>query len=229
MNEQKTRIEKPMKILVACEFSGIVRDAFRRKGHDAWSCDLLPCESDPAFHFQRDVTKIIHDDCWDMLIAHPPCTYLANSGVHWLHRQKGRWEKMVEAAAFFRLLLCSGIKRICVENPVMHGYAVKRIGRSYDQTIQPYQFGHSESKRTCLWLKNLLKLKPTNILDKPECGYWDNQCPSGQNKLGPSPDRAKKRSITYQGIAEAMADQWGDLGNTLYLSNRQVEIPFDSI
>ncbi len=200
-----------MKVLVACEFSGIVRDAFRAKGHDAWSCDLESDADNSPWHFQQDVTEIIYDDCWEMLIAHPPCTYLANSGVHWLHKDETRWKKMIEAAVFFRLFLCAPINKICVENPVIHKYAIEHIGEKYAQTIQPYEFGQPESKRTCLWLKNLPKLMPTKILEKPGKGYWDNQTPSGQNKLGPSVDRARIRSTTYQGIADAMADQWGNL------------------
>lgn len=196
-----------MKILVACEFSGIVRDAFAKAGHDAMSCDLLPTES-PGKHYQGDVLDIL-DYGWDLMIAHPPCTYLANSGVSWLHRQEGRWEKMREGALFFKTLLDANIKRIAIENPIMHKYAVEIIGRKQDQTIQPYEYGHPESKRTGLWLKNLPQLRPTNILTKPKRGYWDNQTPSGQNKLGPSPDRWKLRSTFYKGIAEAIAEQWG--------------------
>ncbi len=199
-----------MKILVACESSGNVRSEFRKLGHDAWSCDLMPADDKSEYHFQQDVLEILYDDCWDMLIAHPPCTYLANSGVHCLHKDESRWKKMIEAAIFFRTFLCSGIPKICVENPVMHKYAIEHIGRKQDQTIQPYQFGHPESKRTCLWLENLPLLKPTKTLKKPEIGYWDNQTPSGQNKLGPSVNRAKIRSITYPGIAKAMAIQWGN-------------------
>ena len=198
-----------MKVLVACEFSGVVREAFRAKGHDAWSCDILPAMDNSEFHFQQDVLEILYDDCWDLLIAHPPCTYLCNSGVHCLYKDELRWKKLDEASVFFRTFLCSGIPKICVENPVMHKYAIERIGRKQDQSIQPYQFGHAESKRTCLWLKGLPLLQPTNTLEKPDCGYWNNQTPSGQNKLGPSKNRGLLRSITYQGIADAMAEQWG--------------------
>ena len=196
-------------ILIACEYSGTVRDAFRRMGHDALSCDLIPTES-PGPHAIYDVLRLIENESveWDLMIAHPPCTYLANSGVSWLHKQPERWALLDEGAAFFKALLDAPIHRICIENPVPHKYAVERIGRKHDQTIQPYQFGHAESKRTCLWLKNLPQLKPTNILQKPERGYWDNQTPSGQNKMGPSPDRAKERARFYTGIAEAMAEQW---------------------
>lgn len=203
-----------MRVLVACEFSGRVRDAFRAKGHDAWSCDLLPSMDDSPYHFQQNVLEILYDGCWDLLIAHPPCTYLCNSGVCRLYNSdkshnEDRWAKMIEAAIFFRTFLCSGISKICVENPVMHKYAIEHIGNKQNQTIQPYQFGHSKSKRTCLWLRGLSLLQPTSIIEKPECGYWDNQTPSGQNKLGPSKNRSKLRSITYQGIADAMAEQWG--------------------
>ena len=196
-----------MKILVACEYSGTVRDAFIARGHDAISCDILPTES-PGPHYQGDVADILHDE-WDLMIAHPPCTYLANSGVRWLHTQEGRLEKMIEGAKFFHLLLNAPIDKIAVENPVMHKYAVHIVGRKHNQTFQPYHFGHPESKRTCLWLKNLPELMPTNVLGKPARGYWDNQTPSGQNKLGPSPDRWKLRSTFYPNVAKAMAEQWG--------------------
>lgn len=196
-----------MKVLVACEYSGIVREAFKAMGHDAWSCDLLPTEIEGQ-HIQGDVLEIINQD-WDLMIAHPPCTYLCNSGVHWLNRQEGRWEKMREGALFFKALWDTPISKICIENPVMHKYAREIIGASYWQSIQPYQFGHPESKRTCLWLKNLPFLETTNVLEKPASGKWDNQTASGQNKLAPSPDRWKLRSKTYTGIAAAMASQWG--------------------
>ena len=197
-----------MRVLIACEFSGIVRDAFIAAGHDAMSCDLLPSER-LGPHYTGDVCELILNDEWDMMIAHPPCTYLANSGVSWLGRQDSRREKMIEAALFFKFLLNAEIPKIAVENPVMHGYAVEIIGRKQDQTIQPYEFGHPESKRTGLWLVNLPLLKPTNVLTKPERGYWDNQTPSGQNKIGPSETRWMERSRFYTGWATAMAEQWG--------------------
>jgi hypothetical protein len=134
-----------MKVLIACEFSGIVREAFRKKGHDAWSCDLLPTEI-PGQHIQGDVLKILNDG-WDLMIAHPPCTYLANSGVQHLHKDKNRWQKMEDARTFFMLLLKSEIKKICIENPVPHKYAELPV---YTQIIQPYEHGHEISKRTCL-------------------------------------------------------------------------------
>jgi len=200
-----------MNILIACEFSGIVRDAFIQKGHNAVSCDILPTES-PGPHYQCDIFDVLYRN-WDMIIAFPPCTYLCNSGVRWLYDQPGRWSKMEEAAMFFAHLWNAPAPQIAVENPIMHKYAKERIpdpkGSIHKQTVQPYEFGDAASKRTILWLKNLFPLQPTNILKKPKCGYWPNQTPSGQNKLGPSADRGKRRSITYAGIARAMASQWG--------------------
>jgi site-specific DNA-cytosine methylase len=191
-----------VRVLVACEFSGIVREAFRARGHEACSCDILDSEI-PGHHFKDDVRKILSLYRWDLMIAHPPCTHLAVSGARYFSQ---KLEKQLEALEFVRMLLDAPIPRICLENPV--SIISTRI-RKPDQIIQPWMFGHPEAKATCLWLKNLPKLKPTNILEKPSCGYWDNQTPSGQNKLGPSPDRAKNRARTYQGIADAMADQWG--------------------
>lgn len=167
------------------------------------SCDLLPTDA-PGPHYQGDVFDIISDG-WDMMIAHPPCTFLSNSGVHWLNRQEGRWDKMREGAGFFKALWEADIPKIAVENPVMHKYAKEIIGGTHTQTIQPWQFGEDASKRTCLWLKGLPNLEPTDIIIKDK---YANQTPSGQNKLGPSADRWKIRSATYKGIAEAMASQW---------------------
>jgi len=144
---------------------------------------------------------------WDLMIAHPPCTRLANSGVSWLQR-RNLWNEMTDGANFFKTLMDAPIDHIAIENPIPHKYALQIIGKKYDQIIQPWMFGDPESKATCLWLKNLPKLDPTNILPKPAKGYWNNQTPSGQNKLGPSADRAHNRSRTYPGIALAMADQW---------------------
>ena len=191
---------------MACEFSGVVRDAFVRHGHDAVSCDLLPTES-PGPHIQGDVLPHLADG-WDLMIAHPPCTYLSASGLHWNKRVPGRAAKTEAALAFVRMLLRAPIPRIALENPV--GCISTRI-RPPDQTIQPYWFGHPESKRTCLWLVELPLLRPTNVLPLPPLGRWDNMTASGQNRLGPSPDRGKIRSRTYTGIAEAMASQWGRL------------------
>lgn len=192
-----------MKVLVACEFSGVVRDAFTAQGHDALSCDLLPSDS-PGPHYEGNVEDIL-DQGWDLMIAHPPCTHLAVSGARWF---KDKQVEQAQALDFIRTLLEAPIPRIALENPV--SIISSRI-RKPDQIIQPYEFGHPESKKTCLWLKNLPLLQPTNVLPLPESGYWQNQTPSGQNKLGPSPDRWKERSRTYEGIAAAMAAQWGNL------------------
>lgn len=193
-----------MKVLIACEFSGTVREAFRANGHDAWSCDLLPTEI-PGQHIKDDVLNVI-DQGWELMIAHPPCTYLSSSGIHWNARRPGRALLTEEAIQFVDSLINAPIPMIAIENPV--GVLSTRI-RKPDQVIQPWQFGHPESKATCLWLKNLPLLKPTNVLTKPSSEVWNNQTPSGRNKLGPSPNRWKLRSITYSGIASAMADQWG--------------------
>lgn len=191
-----------MKILVACESSGVVRNAFRNCGHDAWSCDLLAADDGSEYHYQADAFEVINNG-WDMMIAHPPCTHLAASGARWFKDKREEQKKSLE---FVRALLDAPIKMIALENPV--GIISSRI-RKPDQIIQPWMFGHPEAKKTCLWLKGLPLLEPTNILPLPEKGYWNNQTPSGQNKLGPSPDRWKIRSKTYQGIADAMANQWG--------------------
>jgi len=193
-----------MKLLVACEFSQVVTNAFRDRGHDAYSCDLLPTDGDPEFHIQGDVMDHL-DEEWDMMIAHPNCQYLCNSGVWALHKDKSRWAELDKATAFFKKLQDSKIPKICVKNPIPHKYAREVIGK-YTQIVQPWQFGEDASKATCLWLQNLPKLLPTNIIKK---GRYANQTPSGQNKLGPSKDRWKLRSITYKGIAQAMAAQWG--------------------
>lgn len=199
-----------MRVLVACEYSGRVRNAFRARGHEAFSCDLLPSEDNSEFHIQGDVTDLLKEP-WDLMIAHPPCTYLAASGLHWNHRVPGRAEKTEEALQFVQTLLNSGIPRIALENP--KGCISTRI-RKPDQTIQPYQFGDDASKATCLWLVNLPLLKPTRYVEprlvngKPR---WANQTDSGQNRLTPSEDRWKERSRTFPGIAEAMADQWSCL------------------
>ena len=187
-----------MKVLVACEFSGVVRDAFIERGHDALSCDFLDSDR-PGPHYQGDVRDILGDG-WDLMIAHPPCTFLAVSGARWF---KDRETEQQEALEFVALLLTAEIPKIALENPV--GVISSRI-RKPDQIIQPWQFGEDASKKTCLWLKNLPKLVSTDVIQKK---VYANQTPSGQNKLGPSPDRAKLRSITYMGIANAMADQWG--------------------
>jgi len=195
---------RPIRVLVACEFSGVVRDAFARMGCDAHSCDLLPSDSPGGKHHIGDVRDLLADG-WDLLIAFPPCTYLCSSGMHWTTRGL-RDPALTEASLdFVSTLLGAPIERIALENPV--GVISSRI-RKPDQIIQPWQFGHPESKTTCLWLKNLPALEPTNILPKPPGGRWANQTKSGQNRLGPSENRWKERSKTYAGIAEAMASQW---------------------
>ena len=183
-----------MKILVACEFSGTVRDAFAMRGHDAWSCDLLPTES-PGQHIQGDVRDIL-DRGWDLMIAHPPCTHLAVSGARWF---KGKEVEQAEALEFVNIILAAPIQRIAMENPV--GIISTKIRRP-TQIIQPWQFGHGETKSTCLWLQGLPPLVPTNIVSGREQRVW---------KLPPSKDRWKLRSKTYHGIAQAMAEQWGSL------------------
>jgi hypothetical protein len=205
-----------VRVLVACEFSGVVRDAFRARGHSAISCDILPCERGPEHHLQMDIMQALATagrslgDGWepDLMIAHPPCQYLCNSGVRWLYGGKGterdvtRWLKMIEAAQFFKALLNASVPRIAIENPIMHRHAQKIVDRRHDQIVQPYQFGHPETKATCLWLKNLPPLRTTNLV-------------GGRNPrvhfASPHPDRWKERSRTLQGFAEAMADQWGSL------------------
>ena len=198
-----------MKILVACEYSGTVRDAFKALGHDVTSCDLLPTEK-PGKHYQGSVLDIINDG-WDMLIGHPPCTYLTNSGVSWLHRRPERWAQLDDGAAFFKALWDAPIERIALENPIMHKYALERIGgRKQDQVIQPWMFGHKEKKGTGLWLKNLPLLKPTTNL-KAETDALPKKEQQRIHMLPPSADRWKLRSTTFQGIADAMAQQWGTL------------------
>jgi hypothetical protein len=190
-----------MKVLIACEYSGAVRDAFINNGHNAMSCDLLPTDVDGP-HYQGDVFDVINDG-WDLMIAHPPCTHLAVSGARWF---KDKVKEQAESLEFVRRLMDAPIDKMAIENPI--SIISSRI-RKPEQIIQPWMFGHPEAKATCLWLKGLPTLSATDVLTKPECGYWSNQTPSGQNKLGPSKDRWKERSKTYQGIATAMANQWG--------------------
>jgi hypothetical protein len=197
---------RPLRVLVACEYSGIVRDAFARLGHFAMSCDLLPTEA-PGRHYQGDVRDVLEDG-WDVMVAHPPCTYLCSSGIHWNARTPGRAAQTDEAVAFVRLLLDAPVPKIAIENPI--GVLSSRL-RKPDQIIQPWQFGHDASKATCLWLKGLPPLRPTRLVaPRIVAGKrrWANQTDSGQNRLGPSPDRWKLRAQTYVGIAEAMASQW---------------------
>lgn len=195
-----------MRVLVACEYSGRVREAFRKRGHDAWSCDLLPAEDGSPFHYQCDVFDVIGMG-WDMMIAHPPCTYLTNAGVCWLHKDPERWDDMRDGANFFKRLMEADIPRIVIENPIMHKYAVDIIGRRQDQVIQPWMFGHMESKATCLWLKGVPKLVPTDNVREEMVKLPKNQ-QQRLHYLPPSPDRWKERSRTFTGIAEALAEQY---------------------
>lgn len=203
-----------MRVLVACEFSGVVREAFRRKDHEAISCDLLPASDGNPYHYTGDVLDIIKDG-WDLMIAHPPCTYLTVSGLHWNKNNPERASKTEEALLFVKELMDAPIPKICIENPVS---CISTRIRKPDQIIQPYEFGHDASKRTCLWLKNLepLPIDPEQGFHGRKVNYrgkeverWSNQTDSGQNRLGPSEDRWKLRSVTYQGIADAMAETWG--------------------
>lgn len=181
-----------MKVLVACEYSGRVRDAFLARGHDAMSCDMLPTEA-PGPHYLGDVRDILGDG-WDLMVAHPPCTHLAVSGARWFHAKQ---REQAEALDFVRMLLGAPIQRIALENPVS---VISSRVRKPDQVIQPWQFGHGETKATCLWLKGLPLLRPTRIVEGRE---------QRVHRMGPSPNRWKERSRTFQGVADAMAEQWG--------------------
>jgi hypothetical protein len=192
-----------MRVLIACEYSGTVRDAFIKLGHDAMSCDLLDTDR-PGPHYKGSVLDVINDG-WDLMIAHPPCTHLAVSGARHFAEKRASGVQQ-EALDFVRLLLDAPIERIALENPVS---IISSQIRKPDQIIQPWMFGHRESKKTCMWLKNLPNLVATNVVEKTAAS-WDNTTASGQNRLSPSPDRWKIRSKTYQGIADAMADQWGE-------------------
>jgi hypothetical protein len=186
-----------MRVLIACEFSQAVCEEMILAGCDAMSCDILPAEKHYPHH-QGDVRDVLYDD-WDLIIAHPPCTRLANSGVRWLN-ERNLWDEMYQACDFFNLFTeraKSGVK-MCIENPIPHRYAVDRIGK-YNQIIQPWQFGHGETKATCLWLYNLPELRPTDIVEGREQRIW---------KMSPGENRSKERSKTFQGIALAMAQQW---------------------
>lgn len=194
-----------MKVLVGCEYSGRVRQAFRELGHDAWSCDLLPAEDGSPYHIQGDVLTVLHES-WDLAVFHPPCTYLAVSGMHWTARGLRDPQLTDDALEFVQRLMDAPIPRIAVENPVS---VISTRIRKPDQIIQPWWFGEDASKKTCLWLKGLPLLVPTNPLSGDARTRRGNQTPSGQNKLGPSAFRWKKRSLTYRWIAKAMAQQWG--------------------
>lgn len=210
---------KKLRVLVGCEYSGTVRDAFIALGHEAMSCDLLPSDAGEP-HYQGDIFDIV-DDGWDIGIFHPPCTYLTNAGVRWLHEhvvsRNGkkpvisgavRWNELQKGADFFKALLNCSIPKVAVENPIPHKYAVGLIGRKYDQIVQPWMFGHPERKATCFWLKGLPKLVETNNV-KAHMLTLPKREQQKMHYLPPSPDRWKLRSKTYEGIALAMAQQWG--------------------
>ena len=200
-----------MRVLVACEYSARVRDAFRSHGHDAWSCDLLPCEGNPQWHLQQSVEDVLGDG-WDLMIAHPPCTHLAVSGSRHFYRKQ---REQAEALDFVRLLMAAPIDRWCIENPVSIISSAITPPPPPQQIIQPWQFGHGETKATCLWLKNLPRLKPTQVVEGREAKV---------HRMPPGPDRWKERSRTYQGVANAMAQQWGTV--TLPPPMQQLDLAF---
>lgn len=216
-----------MKVLVACEYSGMIREAFAARGHYALSCDFEPTEQ-PGNHYQGDVFDVIDAENWDMMIGNPPCTYLANSGCQWLYNKDGsrneeRWDNMAEGAEFFRRLWAAPIPRICLENSIMVGHAARLVQMRADQTVQPWQFGHPESKGTALYLKNLPQLRPTNVVYEEYKALPKNE---GQrvHMLPPGPLRWKERSRTFRGIAEAMAEQWGDLAAPTMAIQERLEL-----
>lgn len=217
-----------MNVLIACEFSGVVRRAFRERGHEAWSCDLLPAEDGSPFHYQCDAIRAMNlHGGWDLMIHHSPCTFILNSGCKWLYKdgkrylrdESGkvigenprdliRWQKMREGAVFFRTLQNANIPKIAGENPIMVGHALEIIGQDYTQLIHPYEFGHMEQKSTCLWLKNLPPLKPTNnVYD--EMMKLPKRERERVHYASPGVNRWAERSRTFTGIAKAMAEQWG--------------------
>lgn len=197
-----------MRVLVACEYSGRVRNAFLTLGHDVVSADFEPSDDNSPYHYQGDVFDLLADQKFDLMIAHPPCTYLCNSGVRWLHEDPTRWAKLDAGAEFFNRLRNAAVPKKCIENPVMHKYAKALVGQNQTQVIQPYMFGHLERKATCLWLTGLPPLQPTNLV-------YDAMMllPKRERErlhyCSPGPDRWKIRSRTFLGIAEAMAAQWG--------------------
>lgn len=209
-----------MRVLIACEFSGVVRRAFRARGHEAYSCDFLPSDDSSPFHFQQNVLELLLQ-WWDLLIGHPPCTFITNAGVRHLRSIPTRigklpaihgvirWEEMKKGALFFKRLLDANVPKIAIENPIPHKYALEIIGRKYDQLIQPWMFGHGETKATCLWLKGLPPLQRTHRVDDLFCAQEPIAREQRLHKLPPSPNRSKIRSVTFQGIADAMASQWG--------------------
>lgn len=203
-----------MRVLVACEFSGVVRDAFIRNGHDAWSCDLIPSTA-PGPHIVSDIFVLLRrDSSWDLMISHWPCRYLTNSGARWLYERDGRWELMRRSARNFKRLLNMDIPLICAENPVMHKHAAEIVQVPYTQIIQPHEYGHDEIKKTCLWLKGLKPLQPTKHV-AGRVARVHHESPGTKNGL----TREQRRSKTYAGIARAMADQWGGWTGYEHLEN----------
>lgn len=203
-----------MRILVACEESQAVTIELRGLGHEAYSCDIEPCSGGhPEWHLQQDVKEVLKQK-WDMIIAHPPCTFLTNTGVCWLtgkNAKPGRWEELDKGAEFFKMFLDHPCEKIAIENPIMHKYAIERIGgKKHDQLVQPYQFGHTERKATCFWLKGLPHLQATKDV-KAEMDKLPKREQQKLHYLPPSKDRAKLRSKTYLGIAKAIATQWAGL------------------
>lgn len=204
-----------MRVLVACEYSGVVRDAFRKLGHDAWSCDLLPTDA-PGPHIQGDFRDCL-DWGWDLMVAHPPCTRLTNSGVCWLHHppngktKEQMWRELDEGAELYLAARNAPIPRKAIENPIMHKYARERINPGYRQVVQPWWFGEKAFKATGFELIGLPDLVPTNKLTPPETGTEEHKAWSWLHRLPPSPDRWKIRSTTFPGIAAAMAEQWGNV------------------
>lgn len=211
-----------MRVLIGCERSGTIRDAFRRKGCDAWSVDLEPCEAAQEFHYQADVFSLADPDSFDLFIVHPECRYLSVSGIHWNSRRPDRTKQTDEALEFAKrcFTLCAKFKRAALENPVsiISTRIIEYSQRKQpSQKIQPYEFGEDASKGTCLWLWNLPRLRPTVrhagrmvLHNGTQVERWGNQTDSGQNRLAPSESRSMDRARTYKGIAEAMADQWAD-------------------
>lgn len=207
--------DETLKVLVACEYSGRVRDAFREKGHDAYSCDILPSDADSTYHIQGDVLKELQSGRWDLMIAHPPCTRLANSGVRWLHNppagktKEQMWDEFERAVDFYLALRNAPVPMKCIENPVMHKYAREKLGSIKRQVVQPWWFGEEMFKATGYELHGLPDLVPTNKLEPPEKDTEEHKKWSWVHRCPPGPDRWKIRSTTPLGIAQAMAEQWG--------------------
>lgn len=211
-----------MKVLVACEESQTVCKAFRDAGHEAYSCDIQECSGGhPEWHIVGDAVDVAYGSEWDLIIAHPPCTYITNSGVRHLYTKNGnrnadRWFRLKDSCSFFKKFLDHPCPRIAIENPIPHKYAVELIGRKYDQLVQPWMFGHMEQKATCFWLKGLPKLDQENNV-KEEMMKLPKSERQRIHYLSPGPERAKLRSKTFEGLAQAMVNQWGEVKEELTL------------